>query len=176
MKTNSPHSFHIPVMGLGFTIDSPVKVARFGITSVLSIIEDHLIEAMREVLCKKENIAYHKIETHEDDHRARRVTAFLNLQDDIIKKQISKIKSEDFNADEDINKYFEMLPDTREEKQLYMRLNSCSKDERLVIETRLKESITAGAIDVNIMTKLDKINYVSTETNYLPNNRMLYRP
>ncbi len=159
MKTNSPHSFHIPVMGLGFTIDSPVKVARFGITSVLSIIEDHLIEAMREVLCKKENIAYHKIETHEDDHRARRVTAFLNLQDDIIKKQISKIKSEDFNADEDINKYFEMLPDTREEKQLYMRLNSCSKDERLVIETRLKESITAGAIDVNIMTKLDKINY-----------------
>ncbi len=159
MKTNSPHSFHIPVMGLGFTIDSPVKVARFGITSVLSIIEDHLIEAMREVLCKKDNIAYHKIETHEDDHRARRVTAFLNLQDDIIKKQISKIKSEDFNADEDINKYFEMLPDTREEKQLYMRLNSCSKDERLVIETRLKESITAGAIDVNIMTKLDKINY-----------------
>ena len=42
------HTFHIPVMGLGYTIDTPVKVARFGISSVISIIEDHLVERMRE--------------------------------------------------------------------------------------------------------------------------------
>ena len=41
------HTFHIPVMGLAFTIDSPVKVARFGLSSVISIIEDNLIEKMR---------------------------------------------------------------------------------------------------------------------------------
>jgi len=31
-----PHSFHIPVMGTGFTIDTPLKVARYGISSVIS--------------------------------------------------------------------------------------------------------------------------------------------
>jgi len=47
---NSPgyHRFHIPVMGLAYTIDSPVKVARFGISSVISIIENRLIEMMRK--------------------------------------------------------------------------------------------------------------------------------
>ena len=44
---NSVHQFHIPVMGLSFTIDSPVKVARYGIASTISIIEDKLIEIMR---------------------------------------------------------------------------------------------------------------------------------
>ena len=32
-KMNKPelHSFHIPVLGLGYSIDTPVKVSRFGI-------------------------------------------------------------------------------------------------------------------------------------------------
>lgn len=37
---SSEHSFHIPVMGIAFTIDTPIKVARFGISSVISIVED----------------------------------------------------------------------------------------------------------------------------------------
>lgn len=47
MQTSAPHSFHIPVMGLAYTIDSPIKVARFGIASTISIVEDNLIEMMR---------------------------------------------------------------------------------------------------------------------------------
>lgn len=45
---SSPHNFHIPVMGLAFTIDSPVKVAQFGISSAISIMEDRLTEMMRK--------------------------------------------------------------------------------------------------------------------------------
>ena len=45
---NAPHTFHIPVMGLAFTVDSPLKVARYGISSVVSIVDDILIEKMRE--------------------------------------------------------------------------------------------------------------------------------
>ena len=48
MKKSELHTFHIPVMGLCYTIDTPVKVARFGISSVVSIIEDELIEKMRK--------------------------------------------------------------------------------------------------------------------------------
>ena len=40
------HHFHIPVMGIAFTIDSPIKVAKYGISSVISIVEDKLIEMM----------------------------------------------------------------------------------------------------------------------------------
>ena len=54
----SPHSFHIPVMGLGYTIDTPLKVARFGISSVVSIIEDELVERMREFHCGQSGEAY----------------------------------------------------------------------------------------------------------------------
>ncbi len=38
-------------MGIGFTIDTPIKVARFGISSVISIVEDELIEQMRKFHC-----------------------------------------------------------------------------------------------------------------------------
>ena len=36
------HQFHIPVMGTAFTIDTPLKVARFGISSVVSLCDDEL--------------------------------------------------------------------------------------------------------------------------------------
>ena len=54
MTKYSSHTFHIPVMGLGFTIDTPLKVAKYGINSVVSIMEDHLIEEMRRVHSIKE--------------------------------------------------------------------------------------------------------------------------
>ena len=31
------HTFHIPVLGLGYSVDTPLKVARYGISSVVSI-------------------------------------------------------------------------------------------------------------------------------------------
>ena len=40
MNYEAQHKFHIPVMGLAFTIDLPAKVARFGIASVVSFVED----------------------------------------------------------------------------------------------------------------------------------------
>ena len=55
MNLSTPHTFHIPVMGLAYTIDTPIKVAKYGITSVVSIIEDYLVEQMREVICRNES-------------------------------------------------------------------------------------------------------------------------
>ena len=50
---NSLHRFHIPVMGLSFTIDSPIRVAPFGISSVISIVDDVLIERIRKYYSEK---------------------------------------------------------------------------------------------------------------------------
>ena len=159
MKKYTPHSFHIPVMGLGFTIDTPIKVAKYGISSVVSIIEDHLVEKMREIICLQENMEYHPIKTQEFDSRAKRITAYLNLMDDIIKRQIETMKSDDFKTNSDIQKYFEMLPESSELKKQYFSLSHCNAEEKVFIENRLKNAISAGSIDVNIMTKLDKNNY-----------------
>jgi len=74
------HTFHIPVMGLGFTIDTPIKVARFGISSVMSIVEDELTEQMRAFYSKQYNLPYEAITAAEDDYRAKRVTAYLNME------------------------------------------------------------------------------------------------
>ena len=51
---HNKHNFHIPVMGLGFTVDTPVKVAHYGISSVVSIAEDHLLERMRAIISREE--------------------------------------------------------------------------------------------------------------------------
>ena len=32
MNKKPAHNFHIPVMGLAYTIDSPIRVAQFGIS------------------------------------------------------------------------------------------------------------------------------------------------
>ena len=48
MNKKPAHNFHIPVMGLAYTIDSPIRVAQFGISSVVSIIDDEIVERMRD--------------------------------------------------------------------------------------------------------------------------------
>ena len=68
------HKFHIPVMGLAYTIDTPIKVARFGISSAISIIEDRLVEMMRSHYYPAINLEYHPISTREEDYRAKRIT------------------------------------------------------------------------------------------------------
>ena len=71
-------------MGLAFTIDSPVKVARFGIASVISIVEDRLIETMRSYYYPLAGKTYQPISAKEDDYRARRITDYLNLLNNIV--------------------------------------------------------------------------------------------
>jgi hypothetical protein len=167
MKNLTPHTFHIPVMGLAYTIDTPIKVAKYGITSVVSVIEDYLIEQMREVICKNEHIDYVKIHTTERDYRAKRITAYLNLIQDIIDKQIEEIKREDFNTGKDISQYFEMLPEDSEIKKLYYKMLASQTHEKEKLQKQLRHLIIPGKIDVNIMTKLDKTNY-DPDGNELP--------
>src|SRR3990170_4716933 len=107
----SHHTFHIPVMGLGYTIDTPVKVARFGISSVISIIEDHLIERMREFHSIQYGEKFVPITVEDGDHRAKRITEYLNLINRIVKKQVADMKLQPFEKGQDIVKYFEMLPE-----------------------------------------------------------------
>ncbi|MBD8489332.1 hypothetical protein IFO69_11310 [Echinicola sp. CAU 1574] len=159
-STPNIHSFHLPVMGLGYTIDSPIKVARFGIDSCVSIMEDGLIESMRKVLCRKFMEPYLTIDTKSEDARAKRITAYLNLLHKIVNDQITQLKAESFeDAGSNITKYFEMLPISQPFARLYEVMRNAKHQARIELQEVLRQGIRPGRIDVNIMTKVDKLNY-----------------
>ncbi|GIL22340.1 MAG: hypothetical protein BroJett042_08530 [Bacteroidota bacterium] len=160
MQPVMPHSFHIPVMGLAYTIDTPIKVARFGINSVISIIQDTLIEKMRSYYYPQIGEPYLAISNKEDDYRAKRITDYLNLVNRIVNDQIEKLKDQDFEPDSDICKYFEMLPDGSDLKNIYYEMQSLANaEDKQQLQNWLRKQIRPGSIDVNIMTKLDKNNH-----------------
>ena len=160
MNYSRQHKFHIPVMGLAYTIDSPIKVARFGISSVISIVEDRLIEMMRQHYYPSVSREYQPISTHETDYRAKRITDYLNLVNTIVEAQVEKIRNAAFEAGSEIVKYFEMLPDDSMLKQLYRQMmNTGNQHEKEKIASHLRSQIQPGSIDVNIMTKVDRETY-----------------
>ncbi len=142
-------------MGLGYTIDTPVKVARFGITSVVSIIQDVLVEQMREFYCKLEGMEFIPITSSEIDHRARRITAYLNLIQNIVDKQVMKLRAEPFEESKEIMKYFRILPDSTPLKKLFQEMLDATGSIKKSIQDRLRGEIIAGQLDVNVMTKID---------------------
>lgn len=156
----SDHTFHIPVMGLAYTVDAPVKVARYGISSVISIIEDRLIEMMRAHYYPTIDQPYLPITVQEPNHRARRVADYLKLVQTIVHKQMDKLRDEAFEMGSDITKYFEMLPNDSILKNMYLDMIHCPNQmEKAAKQSQLRSRIVAGRIDVNIMTKLDGDTY-----------------
>ncbi len=168
MSTNqSLHSFHVPVMGIGFTIDTPVKVAHYGIASVMSLVDDILVEKMREFYSNKLNLPYSPItEKNSSDHRAERITAYLNMVDKIVHEKFENMKRSIHETGEEVQKYIDMLPDLSAVKKQFQELiakNTVKED----IAAWIDKHLAPGSIDVNIMTKLDKDNWRGDEK--LPN-------
>lgn len=154
------HTFHIPVLGLGYSIDTPLKVAKYGISSVVSIVDDELTERMRKHHAEINNEAYHFIAKNALNSRSTRITAYLDLLNTLINKQIEELKTLDFEEDNDLNKYFELLPESSALKSKFRAMQQLAQgEEKQKIQNELKNSIVAGKIDVNIMSKVDKANY-----------------
>ena len=165
-----PHSFHFPVMGTGYTIDTPLKVAHFGISSVVSIIDHRLVETMREYHSRRLDLPFEAISNSDPDNRAKKITAFLNFMHEEVHRNFERLKASSFSVGSEITKYFEMLPDTSDLKVAYDRMLLSAGEEKLKLQTWLRNHITHGAIDVNIMTKIDGTNYaedrVAQETEF----------
>ncbi len=160
------HTFHIPVLGLAFSIDTPVKVARYGISSVVSIVDDILIERMRQFYAKKIDEDFVPISSKVPDFRAKRITAYLNLLKQIVDKQFDLLKSSEFSPGSEISKYFELLPDRSLLKKLYNEMLLLSDiNTRKNVQTELRKQLYCGSIDVNIMSKVDKMNFSSEGDN-----------
>ena len=135
-------------------------MARFGIGSAISIVEDRLIELMRSHYYPFINEAYIPIPTSQPDYRAKRITDYLNLVNKIVILQIERIRNSAFEAGSEIVKYFELLPKSNPLKEIYHKLSTTTDaPEKLELESFLRSKVIPGSIDVNIMTKIDKNNY-----------------
>ena len=152
------HTFHIPVMGIAFTVDTPLKVAQYGIDSVIFITDDILLEKLRKMYSDKFKLPYQEITDKADDSRARRITSYLNMVKDVAEKKLDElIKSSD-----EIVKYFNLLPEKSTLKQDFKVLTDKITDTS-EIRKWLKNNLSLGDINVNIMTKLDKVNFKKNE-------------
>lgn len=160
MKEKTPvHTFHIPVMGLAYTIDSPIKVAQYGISSVISIIDDEIIERMNRLYHQKNNFSYTEITNKIEDYRAKRITAYLDMVDDVVNLKFENLKQELSRSKEALNQYISMLPNKSDVrnglKSLAEQKDHFTENVRNFLDTHL----SPGSIDVNIMTKVDKDNF-----------------
>lgn len=158
------HTFHIPVLGLGYSIDTPLKVAKYGISSVVSIVDDELTERMRKFHAEKNNEYYEPIDKKAADSRALRITAYLNLLHKLVSEQFKNLINEPAESGTALDTYIELLPDQSVLKSKYKEVLNISdlKQREFALKT-LKSQLKPGSIDVNIMSKVDKANYTLKE-------------
>ena len=156
------HTFHIPVMGTGFTLDTPLKVAHLGIDSVVSIVDDVLIEKMRRMLCERFDISYKAITQNAEDFRAKRIRSYLNLLNDLVAKRFNALKNGSRESMREIRKYLDLLPDNAELIAQFKTLKN-NLESFTDLENWIDKNLCLGKIDVNIMTKLDKPNFLKGE-------------
>ena len=159
MNKKPLHTFHIPVMGLAYTIDTPVRLAHYGISSVISIIDDEIIERMRVFYSEKFKMKYDTISVKAEDYRAERITAYLNMVDDIVQEKFKRFKETLAVNMDALRNFVSMLPSsTSLKKQLQQFISEATPDKKAV-QDYLDAHFSPGSIDVNIMTKIDKGNF-----------------
>ncbi len=156
------HSFHIPVLGVGFSLDTPIKVAHLGIDSVVSLADDTLLEKLRKLYSEKFELPYQEIENNFKEFRSERITSYLNLVNDIVNKKVEELKKGALSNLKEIQSFISELPDSSTIKQVVLTFIAENKPLETIKEW-LHSNFVKGSIDVNIMTKVDKANYFKRE-------------
>lgn len=153
------HTFHIPVLGLGYSIDTPIKVAKYGISSVASIVDDELIERMRVHYAHQRGEDDSPIPKGTPDYRSRRITGYLDLMHRIVCEDFDLLKKQPFGKDNDLARYFSLLPADSEVKRRHDAMLALPEGMQKEQEAAaIRERMVPGSIDVNIMSKVDKMN------------------
>ncbi|MBC7606506.1 MAG: hypothetical protein H7199_06080 [Burkholderiales bacterium] len=138
-------------------------MAHYGIASVISITDDDLIEKMAAFYSAKFSIPYFEITQKAEDFRAKRITRNLNLVDTIAKEKWTCFKTELGESRLAIQNYMTMLPNDSEVKRGFQNALDSGIGNQARCKKYLEETLISGAIDVNVMTKVDKENFIKNE-------------
>jgi len=107
-------------------------------------------------------LPFQAISPKAEDHRAKRITAYLNTVQEIVSQKFENLKSSISHKEEELVKYIDMFPDMSEIKMKFNQMINTGEIKNKLSEW-LKENLVAGEIDVNIMSKLDRDRYESGE-------------
>src|SRR5690606_19794595 len=151
---------HIPVMGIAFTIDTPLKVSPLGIDSAISLVDDILLEKLRKMYCEKFGIPYTEIHAKIEDFRAKRITSYLNLIQNLAQRKFEELKELYQTTGEGLNAYLELLPKASPIRKRIQELGR-NRGNAGLLRKFLDKNLDMGKLEVNIMTKLDRENHVA---------------
>lgn len=147
-------------MGTGHSVDTPIRVAPLGISSVISLVDDLLLEKIRKYYTSKFNLPYVKIPRNAEDGRAKRITAYLDTVYEIVRKKMEEIRNQPFFKNNNKRKYFELLPEESLLRKKYEELLKMKPGhERDALEKDLTSRMKPGSIDVNIMVTVDRAHF-----------------
>lgn len=155
------HSFHIPVMGAGFTIDSAIRVSHLGIDSVLALNATTLQEKLRKKFCHEYGLPYIEIADTVEDCHAKRITEYLNVIHQLCLKNFNKVRSFAHIQKEETLRCIGLLPNGEDLKREFLEVQATGNEQKC--QDWIDENLSMGSIDVNIMTKLDRENYYKGE-------------
>jgi hypothetical protein len=144
-------------MGTGHSIDTPLRVARWGLSSVISLVDDVLIEQVHRMHCQRRGMAFEPVPPRDPKARALRIARYLDFVNEQVLLQMAQMKAQPFEAGTDKTRYFEMLPASSPLKVEYLALLAMpAGPARVAAEAALTAKMEPGSVDANIMTKLDR--------------------
>ena len=145
------HKIHIPVMGICYTADTPIRVAHLGITSVISLVDDGLLEEYRMAYAERLGLDLGSPQTT----RIGRIRSYLDFVADEVKRKFERLCAERFDGGSDKDLYFLMLPLNSRLRVEYDGIFAKTGLARIAAEAALTEKMEPGEIQANIMVGLN---------------------
>lgn len=161
------HKIHIPVMGVCYTADTPVRVAHLGLTSVISLVDDGLLEEYRMAYGERLGVDVGSPQTT----RIGRIRSYLDFMADEVNRKfewICGMRIARCVGDGAVpcsgatcvdltekDRYFLMLPAESPLRAEYERVCSMRGLSRVSAEMELTQKMEAGEIQANIMVNLN---------------------
>lgn len=145
------HKIHIPVMGICYTADTPIRVAHLGITSVISLVDDGLLEEYRMAYAERLGLDLGSPQTT----RIGRIRSYLDFIADEVERKFTRLCACRFDGGSDKDLYFLMLPLDSRLRVEYDGIFAKTGLARIAAEATLTEKMEPGEIQANIMVGLN---------------------
>lgn len=157
------HYIHIPVMGICYTADSPMRIAHMGLTSAISLVDDGLLEEYRMAYAERLGVDVGTPQTS----REERIRLYLDFVTNEVQRKFDWIRGlrvggGNFHMNDgtvaglnEKDRYFMMLPSGSPLRAEYDRVCSLSGLQRVSAEMDLTQKMECGEIQANIMVGLN---------------------
>ena len=150
-------------MGTGFSIDSALNIARYGISSTVSVVDD--------LMCRDAHI-HHAIVNGDtyfppaegENQIVAHIRDYLEYIDGVIQRDSAQLRSSPLeDTVGGLGRYYELLPPESELSGLYNEWQDATGERKAELEATLRSAAVPAEIDVNVMVLVNRTPYVKGE-------------